>query len=87
MHWGLMAQKEHKEINLSSLRMLLVADGANPCKYLSHGEWGGGYWGLMAQKEHKEINLSLLRMLLVADGVNPCKYLLRLKKFFHQLAF
>ncbi|XP_071502851.1 disco-interacting protein 2 homolog C-like [Diadema antillarum] len=30
MHWGLMAQKEHKGINLNTLRMLLVADGANP---------------------------------------------------------
>ncbi|ELT90261.1 hypothetical protein CAPTEDRAFT_205040 [Capitella teleta] len=30
MHWGLLAQKDHKDINLSSLRMLLVADGANP---------------------------------------------------------
>ncbi len=30
MHWGLMAQKDHKDINLASLRMLLVADGANP---------------------------------------------------------
>jgi len=32
MHWGLLAQKDHKEVNLSSLRMLLVADGANPCE-------------------------------------------------------
>lgn len=32
MHWGLMASRDHKDINLSSLRMLLVADGANPCK-------------------------------------------------------
>lgn len=31
MHWGLLAQKDHKDISLSSLRMLLVADGANPC--------------------------------------------------------
>jgi acyl-CoA synthetase (AMP-forming)/AMP-acid ligase II len=30
MHWGLMAQRDHKDVNLSSLRMLLVADGANP---------------------------------------------------------
>lgn len=30
MHWGLMAQKDHKDINLSSLRMLLIADGSNP---------------------------------------------------------
>ena len=30
MHWGLLAQKDHKDINLSSLRMILVADGANP---------------------------------------------------------
>ena len=35
MHWGLMAQRDHKEINLSSLRILLVADGANPCKFLA----------------------------------------------------
>lgn len=34
MHWGLLAQKDHKDISLASLRMLLVADGANPCKYL-----------------------------------------------------
>lgn len=34
MHWGLMASRDHNDINLSSLRMLLVADGANPCKYI-----------------------------------------------------
>ncbi len=32
MHWGLLAQRDHKDINLGSLRMLLVADGANPCE-------------------------------------------------------
>jgi acyl-coenzyme A synthetase/AMP-(fatty) acid ligase len=37
MHWGLLAQKDHKDINLSSLRMLLVADGANPCNFSSCG--------------------------------------------------
>lgn len=36
MHWGLLAQKDHKDINLSTLRMLLVADGANPCQSLPH---------------------------------------------------
>ncbi|KAK4337153.1 hypothetical protein RND71_043371 [Anisodus tanguticus] len=30
LHWGLLATKDHKDINLSSLRMLLIADGANP---------------------------------------------------------
>ncbi len=30
MHWGLMAQRDHKDVNLASLRLLLVADGANP---------------------------------------------------------
>ncbi|XP_071112193.1 disco-interacting protein 2 homolog C-like isoform X5 [Haliotis cracherodii] len=30
MHWGLLAQKDHKDISFTSLRMLLVADGANP---------------------------------------------------------
>jgi hypothetical protein len=33
LHWGLLATKEHKDINLSSLRVLLVADGANPCMF------------------------------------------------------
>ena len=32
LHWSLLAQKDHKDINLSSLRLLLVSDGANPCK-------------------------------------------------------
>ncbi|XP_029658229.1 disco-interacting protein 2 homolog C isoform X8 [Octopus sinensis] len=30
MHWGLLAQKDHKDVNFNTLRMLLVADGANP---------------------------------------------------------
>lgn len=30
LHWGLLSTKNHKEVNLSSLRIVLVADGANP---------------------------------------------------------
>ncbi len=30
LHWGLLATKDHRELNLSSLRLLVVADGANP---------------------------------------------------------
>lgn len=30
LHWGLLPMRNHKEINLSSLRIVLVADGANP---------------------------------------------------------
>lgn len=30
LHWALMAAKEHKEINLSSVRSIVVSDGANP---------------------------------------------------------
>ncbi|VVC43167.1 Hypothetical protein CINCED_3A020778 [Cinara cedri] len=30
LHWGLLATKDHKDIVLSSLRLLLVGDGANP---------------------------------------------------------
>ncbi|XP_070185588.1 disco-interacting protein 2 homolog C-like isoform X1 [Littorina saxatilis] len=30
MHWGLLAQKDHKDISFASLRLLLIADGANP---------------------------------------------------------
>ena len=39
MHWGLLAQRDHKDINLSSLRMLLVADGANPCTFVVQINW------------------------------------------------
>ncbi|XP_065322738.1 disco-interacting protein 2 homolog C-like [Gordionus sp. m RMFG-2023] len=30
LHWGLLAHKDHKDINLSSLNVLIVADGSNP---------------------------------------------------------
>ncbi|XP_040564455.1 disco-interacting protein 2 homolog A isoform X2 [Lepeophtheirus salmonis] len=30
LHWGLLATKDHRELNLSSLRLIVVADGANP---------------------------------------------------------
>ncbi|XP_061081760.1 disco-interacting protein 2 homolog A-like isoform X4 [Conger conger] len=30
MHWSLLAQRDQRDISLSSLRMLVVADGANP---------------------------------------------------------
>lgn len=32
MHWALVAHRDQRDVNLSSLRMLVVADGANPCK-------------------------------------------------------
>ena len=32
MHWGQMSQRDHKYVYLTSLRLLLVADGANRCK-------------------------------------------------------
>lgn len=32
LHWAMMAHRDQKDTNLSSLRMLIVADGANPCK-------------------------------------------------------
>ena len=30
LHWGLLATKDHKDVNLCTLRLLLVADGSNP---------------------------------------------------------
>lgn len=32
MHWSLLAQRGQRDVCLSSLRMLIVADGANPCE-------------------------------------------------------
>ena len=33
LHWSLHASKDVKDINLGTIRMLLLADGANPCEY------------------------------------------------------
>ena len=33
MHWSLLAQRGQRDVSLSSLRLLIVADGANPCEY------------------------------------------------------
>lgn len=32
LHWAMMAHKDQRDTNLSSIRMLIVADGANPCE-------------------------------------------------------
>lgn len=34
LHWAMMARREQRDTSLASLRMLIVADGANPCEYL-----------------------------------------------------
>lgn len=36
LHWAMMAHRDQKDINLSSLRMLIVADGANPCEEVNN---------------------------------------------------
>lgn len=36
LHWAMMAHRDQKDINLSALRMLIVADGANPCEKYHH---------------------------------------------------
>lgn len=33
LHWGVQATRDNKEVNLSTLRLLLVTDGANPCEF------------------------------------------------------
>ena len=34
LHWSLHASKDLKDINLTTIRMLLLADRANPCEWL-----------------------------------------------------
>lgn len=34
LHWAMMAHRDQRDVSLSSLRMLIVTDGANPCEYL-----------------------------------------------------
>lgn len=33
LHWAMMAHRDQRDTSLASLRMLIVADGANPCEY------------------------------------------------------
>lgn len=33
LHWAMMSHRDQRDISLASLRMLIVADGANPCEY------------------------------------------------------
>lgn len=35
LHWGLLAAREQRDLNFSSLRLLVVADGSNPCKIVT----------------------------------------------------
>lgn len=46
MHWALVAHRDQRDINLSSLRMLIVADGANPCKWRTRRVGGASFPGL-----------------------------------------
>lgn len=36
LHWAMMAHRDQRDTSLASLRMLIVADGANPCKDFTH---------------------------------------------------
>lgn len=35
LHWAMMSHRDQRDISLASLRMLIVADGANPCEYFT----------------------------------------------------
>jgi len=35
MHWALVAHRDQRDIGFGSLRMLIVADGANPCEWIA----------------------------------------------------
>lgn len=56
LHWGLLSTRNHKEVNLSSLRIILVADGANP-------------WSLSSCDQFSSV---FLNRGLRQDAVCPC---------------
>lgn len=41
LHWAMMARREQRDTSLASLRMLIVADGANPCEYFIKSSFVG----------------------------------------------
>jgi len=40
LHWAMMAHRDQRDVSLSSLRMLIVTDGANPCEYAHRSRFG-----------------------------------------------
>jgi len=56
LHWGLLSTRNHKEVNLSSIRIILVADGANP-------------WSLSSCEQFSNV---FLNRGLRQDAVCPC---------------
>lgn len=56
LHWGLLSNRNHKDVNLSSLRVLLVADGANP-------------WSLSSCDQFSSV---FLNRGLRSDAICPC---------------
>lgn len=60
LHWAMMARREQRDTSLASLRMLIVADGANPCEYFikssfvrlglikQHGGWD--FWNVLCPR-------------------------------------
>ena len=54
LHWGLLATKDHRELNLSSLRMLSVADGANPWSLSSCDQFLSVFQVSLSSKERSK---------------------------------
>ena len=80
MHWGLLAQKDHKDINFASLRLLLVADGANPCKSIRlYTNWWKIYF-MPAQVYfcEKEIRESTIAINIILGSLTSCDAFLNL---------
>ena len=55
LHWGLLATKDHRELNLSSLRMLSVADGANPWSLSSCDQFLSVFQVSLSTKERPQL--------------------------------
>lgn len=78
LHWGLLATKDHKELSLSSLRLLLVADGANPwslssCdQFLSVFQTKGKYNKIITLISHTVVfRFTCFTMYLLYSGLRP----------------
>ncbi|KPP64729.1 disco-interacting protein 2C-like, partial [Scleropages formosus] len=65
MHWALVAHRDQRDINLGSLRMLVVADGSNPC------EWRL-FLALLRLTRCTRFNLLSFHLLLPPGSISSC---------------
>ena len=85
LHWGLLATKDHRELNLSSLRMLSVADGANPWSLSSCDQFLSVFQVSLSTKERPHLARSFFLKRSLFLVLYEMSFFLSIQKYGRQL--